>query len=302
MVLPSPIPGRLGIIPGGDHWFPSIPILSTLGIISHWSLPALATQEHRLTKLQCPLSQPGLDARIGSRAGDGGRDTDGHHEQEAEPRSPSRLVLGPGGWSRGHVWATRSWCRDPFPEQQHSQGLYRGQGAPGDISTPGDTTVLWPLKAQPCPTHDSKGKPDPRVPHSRPSWERGNTGSPSTACQPPTLGYTRARDTSWGSPQGHRARVWGHTETQLGQGHKELQPWPVWEQWRSGGHNELILGRGVCTRANRAQPICTREQKLFPLWEGLWEPRVGLPKFQWGSGCSGCGGSPQGSDGKVETE
>lgn len=36
--------------------------------------------------------------------------------------------------------------------------------------------------------------------------------------------------------------MWGHTETRLGQGGKEIQPCPDWEQWRGEGHIELILG------------------------------------------------------------
>lgn len=60
----------------------------------------------------------------------------------------------------------------------------------------------------------------------------------------------------------------------------------------SGGHSELVLGQGDSTRANRAQLICNREQQLFPLWEGLWEPCVGLPKFQWGQGVRGAEAAP----------
>lgn len=116
--------------------------------------PALPAQEPKLTELQRPLGQPGLDARTGARAGDGGRGTDGQQEQEAEPRRTSRMVLAPGAWSRGHVWGTHGCCRDPFPVHQHSQDLYRGQGALSDISTHGDTTELRPLKARPCPTGD----------------------------------------------------------------------------------------------------------------------------------------------------
>lgn len=228
MVLPSPIPGRLGIIPRDAPWSPSLPILSSLGIIPHWSPPPLPSHEHRLTELQCPLGQPGLDARIGAGAGDGGRDTDRQQEQEAEPRSTSRLVLVPGGWSRGHVWGTRSWCRDPLPVHQHSQDLYQGQGAPCDISTHGDTTVLRPPKAQPCPTHDSKGKPDP--PLFRTRGNGGMQGPTPPPASPPPWGCTRARDTSQGPPQGHRSSMWGHTETRPGQGHKELQLCPAWEQ------------------------------------------------------------------------
>lgn len=123
---------------------------------------------------------------------------------------------------------------------------------------------------------------------------------PTPALPAPTLGVHRSQGHQLGLPTGTQD-MWGHTETQLGQGHNELQLCPAWERWSSGGqgHNEQVLGQGGCTRANGAQPICTRGQQLFPLWEGLWEPCVGLPTFQWGSGCSGCGSSPQGSDGKV---
>lgn len=209
MVLPPPIPGRLGIVPGVDHWFPSFPVLSTLRIIPHWSLPALPAQEHRLTELQCPLGQPGLDARIGARVGDGGRDTDGQHEQEAEPHSTSRLVLGPGGWSRGHVWATRSWCRDPFPVHQHRQDLYRGQGALGDISTHRDTTVLWPPKAQPCPTHDSKGKPDPRCSALAPIVGAGECRVPQHCLPAPHPGVHMSQRHQLGLPTGAQGQPVG---------------------------------------------------------------------------------------------
>lgn len=186
MVLPSPIPGRLAIIPGVTHWFPSFPILGSPGIIPHWYPQSLPTQEHRLTKLQCPLGQPDLDAR----AGGGGRDTGGQQEQEAEPYSTSRLVLGPEGWSRGHVWGTHSSCRDPFPVLQHSQDFYWGQGAPGDISTHGDTTVLQPPKAQPCPTVTERGSPivgagQCRVPASPASPHPGGTHEPGTPAGAP---------------------------------------------------------------------------------------------------------------------
>lgn len=243
MVLTSPIPGRLAIIPGGTHWFPSFPILSSLGIFPHWSPPSLPTQEHRLTKFQCPLGQPDLDARIGA----GGRGTGGQQEQEAEPYSTSRLVLAPGGWSRGHVWGTHSRCRGPLPMHQHSQDLYQGQGAPGDISTHGDTTVLWPPKAQPCPTVTQRGSPNVGA---------GECRVPHQPCQPPPSGYTRARDTSWGSPQGHRTCG----DTQRPSWAKATESSAL-EQWRSGGqgHNEQFLGQG-------SHPHCqTHPQRDHPL-------------------------------------
>lgn len=89
------------------------------------------------------------------------------------------------------------------------------------------TAALWPLKAQPCPIHDSKGKPGlPLFPTCACCGNGGRQGPMPCRCQPPTLGGCG----SWGyRPRGHMAGTWGHAETQLGQGPKGLWLCPAWE-------------------------------------------------------------------------
>lgn len=76
-----------------------------------------------------------------------------------------------------------------------SPALYRG--APGLTSAPrahaGDTAVRPPLKARPCPTRDSEGKPFPR---RSPSWERRKERVPPWRHSRPQVAWDR----------GHRAR------------------------------------------------------------------------------------------------
>lgn len=66
---------------------------------------------------------------------------------------------------------------------------------------------------------------------------------PSQPCQPPPWGYTRARDTSWGSPQGHgtcgdtQRPGWGKVSCALpgscgGVGDRDTMSW----SWGRGLH------------------------------------------------------------------
>lgn len=134
-----------------------------------------------------------------------------------------------------------------------SPALYRG--APGLTSAPrahaGDTAVRPPLKARPCPTRESEGKPFPR---RSPSWERRKERVPPWRHSRPQVAWDR----------GHRARPRRCPRVPAGGD-------GVGTGVRGDGAKRMEWG---CVRGGGSAHV-----GMFPLWG-----RVGSPKAFGGVG------------------
>lgn len=126
------------------------------------------------------------------------------------------------------------------------------------------TAALRPLKAQPCPIHDSKGKPGlPLFPACACCGNGGRQGPTPCRCQPPRV---------WelGLPA-MGARGWhvGTRRDPAGPGSQGALAMPslgVMEE--QGDVASWSWGRRAAL-GDRARSACTGEQQPFPLWEGF---------------------------------
>lgn len=192
---------------------------------------------------------PGLELVAGEQAAGRSRR---QNSARAEPHS-GRLGAESPPSALGQLRDLGAGAEDMAEPPTRSPALYRG--APGLTSAPrahaGDTAVRPPLKARPCPTRESEGKPFPR---RSPSWERRKERVPPWRHSRPQVAWDR----------GHRARPRRCPRVPAGGD-------GVGTGVRGDGAKRMEWG---CVRGGGSAHV-----GMFPLWG-----RVGSPKAFGGVG------------------